>query len=209
MTNNLENLSARERQAIQTRKKLIEAGRETFIENGFQKATISQIIKKANTGYGTAYVYFKNKDDLFIILMEEVMGQFYKIAERTFSPTSKEEAHNLISKQVRSFLELAIEEKEIMNIVKEALGISSEVEEKWNKIRERFIERISVDIRFSQRNGLATTSFNSALVARGWYYANEMFMWDCVKGDHLFIEDVIDNLTNLYMNGLYDNSCSS
>jgi hypothetical protein len=34
--------------------------------------TITQIIKHAETGYGTAYVYFKNKDDLLISLMEDV-----------------------------------------------------------------------------------------------------------------------------------------
>ncbi len=56
------------------------------------KTTITQIIKHAETGYGTAYVYFKNKDDLLISLMEDVMNQFYNIAERFFS-TNKKRKH--------------------------------------------------------------------------------------------------------------------
>ncbi len=204
MANENENLSSRERQAIQTRKKLLNAGRDIFLENGFQKATISQIIKKANTGYGTAYVYFKNKDDLFIILMEELMGQFYEVAERQFEPKTEREARQMINEQVRSFLNLAIEEGAMMRVVKEAVGISPIVEQRWNSIRERFIERISVDIRYSQANGLAKPSFSPGLVARGWFYANEMFMWDCVKGEnHFLMDEIIDNLTNLYTSGLY------
>lgn len=204
MTNESENLSVRERQAIQTRKNLLEAGRFTFLENGFQKTTISQIIKKANTGYGTAYVYFKNKDELFILLMEEAMEKFYEVAKQTFKPTSKKEAYQLISEQVSLFLTLAVKEREIMKVVKEAIGVSVDVEQRWNMIRERFIERISLDIIYSQKKGLAKTSFNPELVARGWFYANEMFMWDFVKGENFSSKDeVIQTLTSLYTDGLY------
>ncbi|KHF41630.1 TetR/AcrR family transcriptional regulator [Halalkalibacter okhensis] len=204
MAKEKENLTARERQAIQTRNNLLKAGKAIFLENGFQKATISQMIKRANTGYGTAYVYFKNKDDLFIVLMEEVMDKFYQVAEKSFEPKTKKEAQEQISEQVRLFLMLAVEEKAMMGVVKEAIGVSSEVEQRWNVIRERFIERIAVDVRYSQQYGLADPSFHPALVARGWFYANEMFMWDCVKGDNPFsVDDVIMNLTKLYMDGLY------
>ena len=197
-------LSARERQAIQTREKLLKAGKEIFLENGFQKATISQIIKRANTGYGTAYVYFKNKDDLLIVLMEEVMEKFYQVAERSYQPGTKQEARQLISEQVRLFLICAVEEEAMMKVVKEAIGSSPEIESKWNSIRERFIERISVDIQYVQDNGLAAPTFKPKLVARGWFYANEMFMWDYVKGENDYVmEDVITHLTNLYMDGLY------
>lgn len=204
MANESDNLSARERQAVQTRKNLLDAGRFTFLENGFQKTTVSQIIKKANTGYGTAYVYFKNKDELFIILMEEVMEKFYEVAEQPFGPTSKDEAHQLITEQVRLFLTLAVEEGEMMKVVKEAIGFSVDVEQRWDMIRERFIERISLDINYSQKKGLANPSFHPKLVARGWFYANEMFMWDFVQGKNFSSKDeVIQNLAYLYTDGLY------
>ena len=67
--------------SIMTRQKLLEAAKEVFLQEGFQAAAISQIIKKANVGYGTAYVHFKGKEDLLIVLMENVMEQFYEIAE--------------------------------------------------------------------------------------------------------------------------------
>ena len=204
MTNPNNKLSPRKKQALETRKKLLIAGREAFLESGFQKATISQIIKKANTGYGTAYVYFKNKDELFMILMEDLMDKFYEVAEFPFKPTTRDEAYELISKQVGMFLKLAVDERDMMKVVKEAIGVSPEIDEKWYMIRERFINRITVDIRFAQANSLAKQHLDPSLVARGWFYSNEMFMWELVNNESKYsIEDIIVNLTNIYTSGLY------
>ncbi|TXC89345.1 TetR/AcrR family transcriptional regulator [Metabacillus litoralis] len=205
MTNSIDKLSPRKQQALQTRKKLLEAGKEAFLENGFQKATIAQIIKKANTGYGTAYVYFKNKDDLFMILMEDLMNQFYEVAEIPFKPQSKDEAFDLIKKQVRLFLSLAVKEKNMMIIVKEAIGISPEIDQAWYKIRERFIDRISIDIEYAQENSLARANLDPSLVARGWFYSNEMFMWELVQNEGSYsMDEIIHNLVSIYANGLYE-----
>ncbi len=56
----------------------------------------------------------KTKDDLLTVLMEDVMNQFYDIAERSFSPQTKEEARNMIQNQVRAFLQLAEKERAIL-----------------------------------------------------------------------------------------------
>jgi AcrR family transcriptional regulator len=204
MTNSINTLSSRQRQALQTRNRLLEAGRVIFLQYGFQKATISQIIKKARTGYGTAYVYFKNKDELLVILMEELMDQFYKVAELPFEPTTKKEAYDMITKQVNLFLTLSIEQRDMMKIVREAIGVSAEVEQKWEEIRERFIQRISQDITFAQSNSLAKQNLNPLLVAKGWFYANEMFMWELVSHESKYsIEEVIEHLATIYTSGLY------
>lgn len=205
MTNSIGQLPARQQQAIKTRSKLLQAGKEVFLENGFQKATISQIIKKAKTGYGTAYVYFKNKDELFITLMEDLMNQFYEVAEMPFKPQTKVEAYENIKKQVRLFLQLALDERDMMNVVKEAIGVSAEINNKWYMIRERFIERISVDIRYAQAQKLAKQHLNPFLTARGWFYSNEMFMWELVMNDGKYkMDDIIENLTSMYTGGLYE-----
>ncbi|MCU1807842.1 TetR/AcrR family transcriptional regulator [Cytobacillus firmus] len=205
MKNSIDQLPARQQQALKTRQKLLQAGKEVFLENGFQKATISQMIKKAKTGYGTAYVYFKNKDELFITIMDDLMNQFYEVAEMPFKPQAKEEAYENIKKQVRLFLQLALDERDMMKVVKEAIGISPEIEEKWYGIRERFIERISVDIRYAQSQKLAKENLDPALTARGWFYSNEMFMWELVMNQEKYqIDDVIVNLTRMYTGGLYE-----
>ncbi|HDR7782313.1 MULTISPECIES: TetR/AcrR family transcriptional regulator [Bacillus] len=197
-------LSSRKHRSIETKKKLLHAGYTIFIQNGFQKTTITQIIKHAETGYGTAYVYFKNKDDLLIVLMEDVMNQFYDIAERSFSPQTKEEAHKMIQNQVRAFLQLAEKERAILQVVQEAIGLSKEIRQKWDEIRERFINSIAQDITYSQEGGLAQPELNKEIVASAWFAMNEMFLWTIVKNDKkLELEVIVHTLTEMYTTGLY------
>ncbi|KXH84056.1 TetR/AcrR family transcriptional regulator [Sporosarcina sp. HYO08] len=201
---NTAQLSKRQLQAQQTRINLLHAGRTIFLQNGFQKATMAQINKHAKTGYGTAYLYFANKDELFCELMETIMQKMYEIADRSFQPQTKAEAYEQITSQARGFLQSALEEKEMMQVLKEAAGVSPIVEEKWNKIRTRFIHGIAKDIQYVQQAGLAKTSANPSLIARSWFHMNEQIMWDLVLG-HLTetIDEIADSLTDLYTNGLY------
>ncbi|GIN19507.1 MAG TPA: TetR/AcrR family transcriptional regulator [Bacillus bacterium] len=199
-----EQMSKRQLQALQTRENLLNAGRAVFLEKGFQKATMTQINKLAHTGYGTAYVYFKNKDDLFTELMETIMQKMYDVAGLPFHPRTKEEAYAQILKQTRLFMQSALEEKEMMKVVKEAIGVSAIVKEKWNSIRARFISGITKDIQFVQDAGLAIERFDAALIAKGWFYMNEQVMWDLVLGEiEEDLDAVSENLSELYAGGLY------
>ncbi|WP_340084766.1 TetR/AcrR family transcriptional regulator [Siminovitchia sp. FSL H7-0308] len=199
-----EQLTKRQMKALQTRENLLKAGRAVFLENGFQKATMTQINKMAHTGYGTAYVYFRNKDELFVELMETIMQKMYEVADLPFRPKTKEEAFSQIQKQTQLFLKAALEEKAIMQIVKEAIGASEIVSEKWNNIRTRFINGITTDIDFVQKTGLARPDLDASLIAKGWFYMNEQLMWDLVleEVDEDF-EKVAVNLVKLYTGGLY------
>ncbi|HFK1762892.1 TetR family transcriptional regulator [Bacillus wiedmannii] len=197
-------LSSRKHRSLETKKKLLNSGYTIFISNGFQKTTITQIIKHAETGYGTAYVYFKNKDDLLIVLMEDVMNQFYDIADRSFSPQTKEEARIMIQNQVRAFLQLAKKERAILQVVQEAIGLSKEIRQKWDEIRERFINNITQDITYSQESGLAQPELNKEIVARAWFAMNEMFLWTIVKNNNnVELEELVHTLTEMYTTGLY------
>ncbi|GLV64358.1 TetR family transcriptional regulator [Bacillus mycoides] len=197
-------LSARKHRSLETKRKLLHSGYTIFIRNGFQKTTITQIIKHAETGYGTAYVYFKNKDALLVVLMEDVMNRFYNIADRSFSPQTKLDACDMIQSQVRAFLQLAEEERDILQVVEEAIGLSREISQKWDEIRERFIKSIMQDITYSQESGLAQPELNKEIVARGWFAMNEMFLWEIVQNDKkLDLEEVVHTLTVMYTAGLY------
>ncbi|MFJ7724745.1 TetR/AcrR family transcriptional regulator [Neobacillus sp. NPDC097160] len=187
-----------------TRQKLLQAAKEVFLQEGFQKATISQMIKKANIGYGTAYVHFEGKEDLLIVLMEDVMGRFYEIAEISFLPNSKKKAEEIINKQAHSFLLLAEAERDMMQIFEQAIGVSSLVSEKWKAIREKFIQRISEDVAYAQQNGLARAELNHEIVARGWFFTNEMYLWEIIRNEHHgSVAEIAKTITAVYVTGLY------
>ncbi|WP_419393209.1 TetR/AcrR family transcriptional regulator [Cytobacillus praedii] len=202
--NHEDGLSRRQQKAMQTRLNLLHAGKVIFLKEGFQKATMTEINKQANTGYGTAYVYFKNKDELFSELMENIVEKMYEVASLPFEPKTSEEAFEQIKTQVRLFIQAALDEQEMMKVLKEAIGVSEIVEGKWSQIRTRFIAGIIKDITFVQEAGMANKEIEASLIARGWYYMNEQVMWDILLGE--VAEDlnrVAENLALLYTRGLY------
>ncbi|MBX9956156.1 TetR/AcrR family transcriptional regulator [Peribacillus simplex] len=190
--------------SIMTRQKLLEAAKEIFLEEGYQAALISQMIKRAKIGYGTAYVHFKGKEDLLIVLMENVMEQFYEIAETSFFPKSKDEAKHIINSQANAFLKMAEAERNMMQVFEQAIGISTIISDKWKAIRMKFIQRISQDVAYAQQNGLARTELNHELVARGWFFTNEMYLWEIVRNEHQSsVEEIAQTITSVYVEGLY------
>ncbi|WP_393964538.1 TetR/AcrR family transcriptional regulator [Exiguobacterium sp. S22-S28] len=197
-------IDKRHLRTIRTREKLLVAAREVFLENDFQTTTISQIIKRAGVGYGTAYVHFEGKDELLIVLIETVMDQFHQVAEQPFEPRTAEEAREKIEQQATAFLQLAEQERELLRIVEQAIGVSYAIRTKWKQIRERFIERISRDIRYAQATGLARSDLNPTLVARGWFFANEMYLFEVIREETTAtIDEIAKTLTAVYTTGLY------
>ncbi|WP_342514430.1 TetR/AcrR family transcriptional regulator [Sporosarcina sp. FSL K6-1522] len=198
-------LSKRQLKALQTRENLLHAGRAVFLEKGFQKATMTQINALAKTGYGTAYLYFQNKDELFTVVMEDIMTKMYEVADLPFHPQTKQEAYAQINEQTRLFLQSALDEKDMMRLIKEAIGVSEIVQDKWNQIRTRFIGGITKDITYVQQAGLAKRHGNANLLAKGWFYMNEQLMWDLVLDEVSDdIHDIAATLTGLYTEGVYE-----
>ncbi|WP_050616445.1 TetR/AcrR family transcriptional regulator [Bacillus testis] len=204
MKEKLDVVDKRHLRSIKTRQKLLEAARDVFLEEGFQKATISQMIKKAGVGYGTAYVHFEGKEEILMVLIDDVMEKFYDIAEVSFSPNTKEEAGYIILSQATAFLKMAETERSMMQLFEQAIGISPLISTKWKAIREKFIQRISLDIAFAQKHGLAKARLNRTLVARGWFFTNEMYLWEIVRNEHQgTVEEIAKTITAVYTEGLY------
>ncbi|USK36570.1 TetR/AcrR family transcriptional regulator (plasmid) [Bacillus sp. F19] len=202
--NNDKVVDKRHLRSILTRQKLLEAAKQVFLDEGFHKATISQVIKKAQVGYGTAYVHFEGKEDLLIVLMENVMEQFYEIAETTFFPKSRVEAEHIIKSQAEAFLKMAEAERNMMQVFEQAIGVSAVISDKWKEIREKFINRISKDVDYAQKNGLARGELNHVLVARGWFFVNEMYLWEIVRNEHHgSVKEIATTITSIYTAGLY------
>lgn len=61
----------REREKQARRESILSAARELLHEKGINGASMNQIAKRAELGVATLYSYFKNKEDLFLVLQKE------------------------------------------------------------------------------------------------------------------------------------------
>lgn len=192
--------------AERTRKKILDAAREVFKENGFRNTTITLIAEKAEVGYGTVYSHFNNgKDEVLMNIMEDIMDDFYQVASVAYTPSTKEDALEFTKKNISGFLELAIIHKEWLALFYKAFGHSEIVLNRWEEITERFIERISKNVDLVKERGLSRNpNYNSRIVAGSLYYPGEKFLWKIVLGnttqDHT---EIARNIAEIYNFGLY------
>ena len=61
------------------RRKILEATKELIIERGFKDISVRNIKEKAEISQGTIYVYFKNKEEIFVSLVDDFFSEAEKL----------------------------------------------------------------------------------------------------------------------------------
>jgi AcrR family transcriptional regulator len=74
--------SRHQRRVKATRKKILNAAREVFVEKGLDLTTIDNITERADVGKGTFYYHFTEKDELIRNLMDEIMKDLVRAIEQ-------------------------------------------------------------------------------------------------------------------------------
>lgn len=78
-----EPLTRKERERLARRDEILNAARDVFSERGFKLATLDEIAERAEFGKGTIYNYFRNKEELFVSVIERGIQRFQAFVENT------------------------------------------------------------------------------------------------------------------------------
>lgn len=87
-----------EQQSTTLERILVEAKQE-FLEKGYQRASLRNIVKKAGVTTGALYGYFKNKEELFEALVGEsyhkILDMYYQVLQSFFRLSPEEQMQNM------------------------------------------------------------------------------------------------------------------
>ncbi|WP_245809737.1 MULTISPECIES: TetR/AcrR family transcriptional regulator [Cohnella] len=86
---------AQERKTPDRRKQVTEAAARSFASFGYKATTMDQVAKLANVGKGTIYTFYANKEELFEVIMEELIRDLKAAADETLD-SSLSFADNLL-----------------------------------------------------------------------------------------------------------------
>src|SRR3954470_21618936 len=98
----------RQERKAQNRQKLLEAARKVFAKKGLGEATARDIVRETDLASGTFYNYFRDKEDAFRALLEEMAEQSRALvrAQRR-EPGMSVEAR--VANAYRAYFEWAVE----------------------------------------------------------------------------------------------------
>lgn len=70
-------LTRKEREYQARREEILKAAERVFAQNGFHNSTVAEIAKESEFAIGTLYQFFKNKEELYYMMMIEKFDLLY------------------------------------------------------------------------------------------------------------------------------------
>jgi AcrR family transcriptional regulator len=122
------------------RRQIMEVAKKVFATHGYHKTNIEMICRKAGVGRGTIYRYFKNKEAIFAVILEEQLEEMnrqmvdgYEFKELIFD--SREEIVDAYVKSVERILTFLFADRDFARI---ALEVSTGVSKRFTQIRQEY-----------------------------------------------------------------------
>ena len=84
------------------RKRILDSAIKVFARTGYSDARMQDVAKEADVSHGTVYVYFKNKDTLFVSIFQEILGELiqYIGSEIQKEKNAEDKLRRMISMQL-------------------------------------------------------------------------------------------------------------
>jgi len=137
-------VTRRERERRAHRRAILEAANRVFARKGFASATMDEIAQEAEFSKAALYLYFKNKEDLFLSLIHE---KFDSLGEKLREVASADVPPDVkIENLVRVHLEAFESDKEFFQIIaSEHPRLDAEVGNRLRQdIRGRYVKYIDM-----------------------------------------------------------------
>ena len=125
---------------------ILAAAAEIFSKKGYFRTTVDEIIAKADTGKGTVYNYFSNKEQLFYTLIQEKNTPF--LQELELIAVSERHAFDKIKAVVRAYLIFYTENADLWRVLMhEMRGLDGDerfTEEERDRYRQEFHSAVDI-----------------------------------------------------------------
>jgi AcrR family transcriptional regulator len=123
------------RSGIESKKRIMNAAMHVFSVHGYERANIREISKIAGISVGGVYLYFRNKEELYVSFMQEMMQELtMKTGEIIRQAASPSEA---LAAFLRLHINYAIKHKELILVHFRELGFAFGMDAKQEFFRRQ------------------------------------------------------------------------
>ncbi len=196
----MQNLNARDRSRIETRRRLLETGLDLFAKQGVATTRASDVATAAGVAVGTLYLHFKDKQGLLRAILregvEELMSALQQMAQTPVSdpPTA-----------VRSHTEILVRFAEsrpgLCRILFDPEAIRTNIS---TEITDHLVCMLELRFREGISGGIISTTIEPVVAARGVVgMMLQVLDWWTRNPGTATADTVIETLTRLRLSGLY------
>lgn len=195
--------------SLEKHNKILTSATKVFAKKGFFNARISDIAKEAKVADGTIYLYFNNKFDILISVLEEEIG---KIIEQIQKSIEKEtDPQKMLTIFVQKHLATMKQNRNLAEVIHIELRQSDKlVKEYRNKTFKQYINVISHIIQRGQEQNVYRKDIKPGIAKRAFFGALDEVsrVWAESTGSTYSLEETTEQILALFLNGMLEKKAS-
>jgi len=187
--------------AVDRRKQIVEAAGKSFALFGYKATTMEQVAKLANVGKGTIYTFFTNKEELFDVIVDDVIQQLHDLAKSSIDPDQS--FLNNLHRFLFSALEFRREHEFVIRLTHEVKEMgTAAAKEGMLKIENAILNFIAVKIQDAiDRGDIKACNPERTAFAMFKMYIAFVFDWELTH-EPLSKQEILELFHQYFVNGL-------
>ena len=122
------------------RRRLLEAGKKLFGADGYASARVLDITEAAGLSSGSFYRYFKDRRELLLVLLDEMLSEAFDFARARWDDDQPTESVRLT---IERYFDFYHRNNALMGVIVELAQTDPDVREIWRESRQSFYTRIA------------------------------------------------------------------
>jgi AcrR family transcriptional regulator len=196
------------------KKQILECAKKIFSEKGYYDTQVDDIVKMVHIGKGTIYQYFRNKEDIFLALLENFAHEWEKFSKIYLRDITEGPPYgcfhvNYLNERISKTLRFFKEDPERSNIIlRMGPGVNIQFDLVLKHFESRIINIIVKDIELGQRIDSISKNVNKELMANGilgavYRMAHSLFVQDKERYVGTDFEDQLRQIILVIANGIF------
>jgi TetR/AcrR family fatty acid metabolism transcriptional regulator len=189
--------------SVDKHNKIILAATKVFAKKGFFNARISDIAKEAKVADGTIYLYFNNKFDILISVLEEEIGKIIDQIEKAIELETDPE--KMLTIFIKKHLTAMKQNKNLAEVIHIELRQSDRlIKEYRNTSFRQYIDVISRIIVHGQNQGVYRSDILPDIAKRAFFGALDEVtrIWTTPDNMHYSVEETSEQIITLFLRGM-------
>lgn len=180
-----------------TRQKLLDAAEALFGRNGFHATSITEVTRRAGVAQGTFYLYFENKEAIYIELVRHLSHSLRQAIAKDVA--GLDDRLEVEEAGLRSFLRFAAAHRDLYRIVYESQYIDRDLF-RWyyERLAEAWAEGLSSAMEAGQIRRLEPEAVAYALMGTAHFMGMRWVLWENEEPP----EEVLGTVRQLIHHGL-------
>ncbi|MBJ6760561.1 TetR/AcrR family transcriptional regulator [Myxococcaceae bacterium JPH2] len=180
-----------------TRQKLLKAAESVFGEKGYERASIADITRKGGVALGTFYVYFPDKQSIFVEVVDELGARLRRlIAESTAACANRMDTER---EGLRAFFQFARQHPNLYRVVRQAEFVDEACYRRYyDRFAKGYVRGLTRAMDDGEVRKMDAEALAYCLMGIGDFLGMRWVMWEEDPG----LERVLDTAMSLIRHGL-------